>query len=53
MVSFFFTENTQGSFLMTRYSLQEMKKRNYGCILLMASMAGKEVCIYIVEVVFS
>ena len=35
--------NTRGSFLMTKYSLLEMKKRNYGRILLIASIAGKEV----------
>ena len=28
---------------MTKHSLLEMKKRNYGRILLIASMAGKEV----------
>ena len=37
--------NARGSFLMTKYSLIEMKKRNYGRILLVASMAGKEVMI--------
>ena len=35
--------NVRGSFLMTKYSLGEMKKRNYGRILLVASIAGKEV----------
>lgn len=29
---------------MTKYSLLEMKKRDYGRILLVASIAGKEVC---------
>lgn len=28
---------------MTKYSLEEMKKRDYGRILLVASIAGKEV----------
>ena len=28
---------------MTKYALKEMKKRNYGRILLFASIAGKEV----------
>ena len=35
--------NVRGSFLMTKYSLVEMKKHNYGRILLIASIAGKEV----------
>ncbi len=35
--------NVRGSFLMTKYSLLEMKKNNYGRILLIASIAGKEV----------
>lgn len=35
--------NTKGSFLMTKYSIIEMKKNNYGRILLIASVAGKEV----------
>ncbi len=35
--------NVRGSFLMTKHSLLEMKKRNYGRILLIASIAGKEV----------
>ncbi len=35
--------NVRGSFLMTKYSLLEMKKRGYGRILLVASIAGKEV----------
>ena len=34
--------NLRGSFLMTKYALLAMKKKNYGRILLMASMAGKE-----------
>eukprot|EP00731_Ephydatia_muelleri_P022561 Em0015g144a len=34
--------NTKGSFLMTKYSIIEMKKNNYGRILLIASVAGKE-----------
>ncbi|XP_064391596.1 2-dehydro-3-deoxy-L-rhamnonate dehydrogenase (NAD(+))-like isoform X2 [Halichondria panicea] len=34
--------NVRGSFLMTKHSLVEMKKRNYGRILLIASIAGKE-----------
>ncbi len=34
--------NLRGSFLMTKYALVEMKKRNYGRILLVASIAGKE-----------
>ncbi|SHH15955.1 3-oxoacyl-[acyl-carrier protein] reductase [Chryseolinea serpens] len=34
--------NLRGSFLMTKYALIAMKKKNYGRILLMASMAGKE-----------
>ena len=34
--------NLRGSFLMTKYALMVMKKKNYGRILLMASMAGKE-----------
>lgn len=46
--------NTRGSFLMTKYSLLEMKKRNYGRILLIASMAGKEVhpCVVTTSVVY-
>ena len=35
--------NLRGSFLMMKYSLVEMKKHNYGRILLIASIAGKEV----------
>lgn len=34
--------NLRGSFLMTKYALIAMKKKNYGRILLIASMAGKE-----------
>jgi len=34
--------NLRGSFLMTKYALTAMKKKNYGRILLIASMAGKE-----------
>ena len=34
--------NLRGSFLMTKYALLAMKKKNYGRILLIASMAGKE-----------
>lgn len=30
---------------MTKYSIIEMKKNNYGRILLIASVAGKEVCL--------
>ena len=37
------TVNLRGSFLMVKYSLKEMKKKNYGRILLFASIAGKEV----------
>lgn len=40
---FILAVNVRGSFLMTKYSLLEMKKRNYGRILLIASIAGKEV----------
>ena len=35
--------NVRGSFLMTKYSLPEMKKNNYGRILLIASIDGKKV----------
>ena len=35
--------NVRGSFLMTKYSLREMKKNDYGRILHLASIAGKEV----------
>jgi 3-oxoacyl-[acyl-carrier protein] reductase len=34
--------NLKGSFLMTKYTLQVMEKNNYGRILLLASIAGKE-----------
>jgi 2-dehydro-3-deoxy-L-rhamnonate dehydrogenase (NAD+) len=34
--------NLRGSFLMTKYSLPPMLERNYGRILLIASMAGKD-----------
>jgi len=34
--------NLRGSFLMTKYVLSSMKKNNYGRILLIASIAGKE-----------
>lgn len=34
--------NLRGSFLMTKYVLPSMKKNNYGRILLIASIAGKE-----------
>lgn len=34
--------NLRGSFLMCKYSLIEMLKRNYGRVLLIASIAGKE-----------
>lgn len=34
--------NLRGSFLITKYTIQKMKSRNYGRILLMASIAGKE-----------
>lgn len=34
--------NLRGSFLMTKYSLRVMEKKNYGRILLIASIAGKE-----------
>lgn len=34
--------NLRGSFLMTKYALKAMEKRNYGRILLLASIAGKE-----------
>ncbi len=34
--------NLRGSFLMTKYSIKVMEKNNYGRILLLASMAGKE-----------
>jgi 2-dehydro-3-deoxy-L-rhamnonate dehydrogenase (NAD+) len=34
--------NLRGSFLMTKYVIKVMEKHNYGRILLLASMAGKE-----------
>jgi 3-oxoacyl-[acyl-carrier protein] reductase len=34
--------NLRGTFLMTKYSLKVMQKKNYGRILLIASIAGKE-----------
>jgi NAD(P)-dependent dehydrogenase (short-subunit alcohol dehydrogenase family) len=34
--------NLRGSFLMTKYSINAMKKNNYGRILLIASIAGKD-----------
>ena len=34
--------NLRGSFLMTKYAIKEMEKNNYGRILLIASIAGKE-----------
>ncbi|MFL5788742.1 MAG: SDR family NAD(P)-dependent oxidoreductase [Flavisolibacter sp.] len=34
--------NLRGSFLMSKYTLKVMEKRNYGRILLIASIAGKE-----------
>jgi 3-oxoacyl-[acyl-carrier protein] reductase len=34
--------NLRGSFLMTKYAVKEMEKNNYGRILLIASIAGKE-----------
>lgn len=34
--------NLRGSFLMTKYAIQAMEKNNYGRILLLASIAGKE-----------
>ncbi len=34
--------NLRGSFLMTKYTIQAMEKCNYGRILLIASIAGKE-----------
>ncbi len=43
VISGVFAVNVRGSFLMTKHSLVEMKKRNYGRILLIASIAGKEV----------
>lgn len=34
--------NLKGSFLMTRYAIKAMEKHNYGRVLLLASIAGKE-----------
>jgi len=34
--------NLRGSFLMTKYTIKPMRKNNYGRILLIASIAGKE-----------
>jgi 3-oxoacyl-[acyl-carrier protein] reductase len=34
--------NLRGSFLMTKYAVKAMEKHNYGRILLLASIAGKE-----------
>lgn len=34
--------NTTGSFIMTKHALRQMQPRNYGRILLVASIAGKE-----------
>lgn len=34
--------NLRGSFLMTKYAIKEMERNNYGRILLIASIAGKE-----------
>jgi 2-dehydro-3-deoxy-L-rhamnonate dehydrogenase (NAD+) len=34
--------NLRGSFLMTKYAIKAMEKQNYGRILLIASMAGKD-----------
>ena len=34
--------NLRGTFLMTKYALKAMEKKNYGRILLIASIAGKE-----------
>jgi len=34
--------NLRGSFLMTKHALKEMEKNNYGRVLLIASIAGKE-----------
>lgn len=34
--------NLKGSFLITKYAIKAMKKQNYGRILLIASIAGKE-----------
>jgi NAD(P)-dependent dehydrogenase (short-subunit alcohol dehydrogenase family) len=37
-----YSVNLRGAFLMTRYAIKVMEKRNYGRILLIASIAGKE-----------
>lgn len=37
-----YSVNLRGSFLMAKYAIQRMKKNNYGRILLVASIAGKE-----------
>ena len=37
-----YSVNLRGSFLMTKYSVRAMEKHNYGRILLLASIAGKE-----------
>lgn len=37
-----YSVNLRGSFLMTKYAVQLMEKQNYGRILLIASIAGKE-----------
>ena len=37
-----YTVNLKGTFLMTKYTVQHMEKNQYGRILLIASMAGKE-----------
>src|SRR5690606_16725290 len=34
--------NLKGAFMLTKYVIPKMEKRNYGRILLIASMAGKE-----------
>jgi 3-oxoacyl-[acyl-carrier protein] reductase len=34
--------NLRGSFLMTKYAIKAMEQRNYGRVLLLASIAGKE-----------
>ena len=37
-----YSVNLRGAFLMTRHAIRIMEKRNYGRILLIASIAGKE-----------
>ncbi|XP_065834917.1 2-dehydro-3-deoxy-L-rhamnonate dehydrogenase (NAD(+))-like [Oscarella lobularis] len=37
-----FAINVRGSFLVTKYAVNEMKKRNYGRVMLIASVSGKE-----------